>query len=108
MIKGMLAQVSTLLMLVGFPHSPLLAGNGGLGLGSPGFPSSDWRSEVSSPQMNAPAPRCTLTVKSNPEPRMFLPKSPCSSHFLIAAFRLVTASGYSCLTYTYPSLAPMA
>src|SRR5512143_2948569 len=60
MIKGMLAQVSTLLMLVGLSHSPLTAGYGGLALGSPGLPSSDRRSAVSSPHTNAPAPRCTL------------------------------------------------
>jgi len=34
MIKGMLAQVSTLLMFVGQPQSPLSVGNGGRSLGS--------------------------------------------------------------------------
>src|SRR5512138_1877499 len=56
MIRGILAQVSTLLMLVGLSQSPLTAGNGGRGFGSPAFPSSDLIRAVSSPQTKAPAP----------------------------------------------------
>jgi predicted molibdopterin-dependent oxidoreductase YjgC len=37
----MLYQVSTLLMLVGFPHNPFCAGKGGRGRGLPATPSSD-------------------------------------------------------------------
>src|SRR5271167_3903142 len=53
---AMLYQVSTLLILVGFPQSPFWAGNGGRGRGLPACPSSDAISAVSSPQTNAPAP----------------------------------------------------
>jgi len=35
MIRGILAHVSTLFMLVGIPHSPFSAGKGGLCLGIP-------------------------------------------------------------------------
>ena len=57
MMTGMFASVSTLLMTVGRPQRPLTAGNGGRGLGMPRLPSIDWRSAVSSPQTNAPAPK---------------------------------------------------
>src|SRR5208337_832001 len=50
---GMLYQVSTLLMLLGLPHRPLCAGNGGRGRGRPASPSSEAMSAVSSPQTNA-------------------------------------------------------
>src|SRR5579885_3721036 len=55
-IGAMLYQVSTLLMLVGFPHSPFCAGNGGRGRGLPASPSRDAINAVSSPQTKAPAP----------------------------------------------------
>src|SRR5579863_9946653 len=54
MTGEMLYQVSTLLMLLGLPHKPLCAGNGGRGRGRPALPSSDAISAVSSPQTNAP------------------------------------------------------
>jgi len=38
---GTLARVSTLLITVGLPQSPFIAGNGGFGLGIPRFPSID-------------------------------------------------------------------
>src|SRR5215813_7146388 len=66
MIGGTQHNVSTLLTMVGWPKAPLMAGNGGLILGQPFFPSSEDRSPVSSPQIYAPAPRCTTT--SNPWP----------------------------------------
>ncbi len=56
MIKGTLAQVSTLFILVGLPSSPDWAGNGGRALGMPRFPSMEAISAVSSPQTKAPAP----------------------------------------------------
>src|SRR5579862_8619996 len=56
MIGATLYQVSTLLIFVGFPHSPFCAGNGGLGLGLPASPSSEAINAVSSPQTKAPAP----------------------------------------------------
>src|ERR1039458_2705623 len=56
MIGAMLYQVSTLLMLVGLPHNPFCAGNGGRGRGLPALLSSDATSAVPSPQANAPPP----------------------------------------------------
>ena len=55
-IQGMLASVSTLLILVGFCHSPDSAGNGGRFLGIPLSPSTEAINAVSSPQTKAPAP----------------------------------------------------
>src|SRR5579863_3075611 len=52
MMGAMLYQVSTLLMLVGNPHKPFCAGNGGRGRGRPALPSSEAISAVSSPQTN--------------------------------------------------------
>src|ERR1035438_2833379 len=51
MIVGTLAKVWVLLIVVGLPNRPKLAGNGGLKRGLPGLPSSDSSSAVSSPQM---------------------------------------------------------
>src|SRR6202140_5345545 len=50
---AMLYQVSTLLMLVGFPHNPFCAGKGGRGRGLRASPSSDAIKAGSSPQPNA-------------------------------------------------------
>src|SRR5258708_1179018 len=50
-IQGTAAKVSVLLIVVGLPYSPKLAGNGGLKRGRPFLPSSDSRSAVSSPQI---------------------------------------------------------
>src|SRR3954470_15051058 len=52
-------SVSTLLMTVGRANAPAIPGNGGLLRGQPRLPSSDSSKPVSSPQMYAPAPRCT-------------------------------------------------
>ena len=51
MIHGTAAKVSVLLIVVGLPYRPKLAGNGGLKRGWPFLPSSDSSSAVSSPQM---------------------------------------------------------
>jgi hypothetical protein len=48
---GTLASDMTLLTMVGWPNSPLIAGNGGRGRISPRFPSRLSSIEVSSPQM---------------------------------------------------------
>jgi len=53
---GETATVSTFATVVGQPNTPIPAGNGGLSLGLPGFPSKLSISAVSSPQMYAPAP----------------------------------------------------
>ena len=95
MIHATLANVSTLLMLVGLPHSPDVAGKGGRTRGMPRWPSSDAMSAVSSPQTNAPAPSLTWIVKSKPVPMMSLPRSPRSSACAIAMLRRLIASGYS-------------
>ena len=68
MIQGTLAQVSTLLMLVGLPHRPETAGNGGRVRGMPRLPSMEAMSAVSSPQTKAPAPSLILRWKSQPLP----------------------------------------
>ena len=59
MIGGTRHNVSTLLITVGRANAPAIAGNGGLFLGQPRFPSSASSKPVSSPQIYAPAPRCT-------------------------------------------------
>ncbi len=51
MMAGTEARVSVLLMVVGLPYRPKLAGNGGLKRGWPFLPSSDSSSAVSSPQI---------------------------------------------------------
>ena len=53
---GITAMVSTLFTMVGHPYSPTSAGNGGLSLGRPLFPSKLSNNAVSSPQIYAPAP----------------------------------------------------
>src|ERR1039457_512569 len=73
---AMLYQVSTLLMLVGQPHSPFCAGNGGRGRGRPAKPSSEAMRAVSRPQRNAPAPSTGLISKLKPRPRMLSPSRP--------------------------------
>jgi hypothetical protein len=55
-IKGTEAYVSTLFIFVGFSNKPFSAGNGGLGVGIPLFPSIDLIKAISSPHTKAPAP----------------------------------------------------
>ena len=76
---GTAASVSTLLIVVGMPNTPATAGNGGLMRGLPRLPSSEFISAVSSPQMYAPAPRCTHDVDpSCPLPIAFVPRVPAA------------------------------
>src|SRR6266851_3343180 len=75
-ISGTLQSVSTLFTAVGLPYNPTTAGKGGLLRGWARLPSSDSSSAVSSPASYAPAPRCTYTSQSNPEPKMFFPRIP--------------------------------
>ncbi len=51
MMVGTDAKLCVLLMVVGLPNKPKLAGNGGLKRGLPGLPSRDSSSAVSSPQI---------------------------------------------------------
>ena len=97
-IGAMLYQVSTLLMLVGFPYSPFCAGNGGRGRGRPLRPSSELIRAVSSPHTNAPAPSTSEIRKLNPRPRMFSPIRPYSLACSMARVSRCTASGYSART----------
>ncbi len=76
MIGGTFAQVSTLLMQVGWPHNPASDGYGGRGRGSPALPSMEAIRAVSSPQTKAPCPLTTSIWKSKPEPKIFLPSMP--------------------------------
>src|SRR5262249_4348832 len=62
-IGGTQQSVSTLLTIVGCPNAPLIAGNGGLIFAQRFCPASDESKPVSSPQIEAPAPRCTTTSK---------------------------------------------
>ncbi len=89
------ASVSTLLMIVGFPHKPEMAGNGGRGRGIPRRPSIEAIRAVSSPQTNAPAPSLILMWKLRPLPRMFSPSRPYSSAWASAPRNRSRASGYS-------------
>src|SRR6266566_463838 len=88
MIGGTQQSVSTLLTIVGCPNAPLMAGNGGLILGQPFLPSSEDSRPVSSPQMYAPAPRCTTMSK----PR---PSRPASCASLTAALKRRHGCTYS-------------
>ncbi len=95
---GTLAQVSTLLMVVGFPQSPLCTGCGGRRRGMPRRPSIEAISAVSSPQTKAPAPRLIETSKPKPVPRMSSPSRPRSRACSSAMPRCSIASGYSVRT----------
>ena len=94
-IRGTLAQVSTLLRTLGRFQSPLILERIYLGRGSPTRPSNAVIRAVDSPQTKAPAPWCTITLKLKPEPRIFSPRKPSSSALLIASITFSTASGYS-------------
>ena len=94
-ITGTVVQVSTLFIMVGFPHSPDSTGYGGLCFGSGGRPSIEAISEVSSPQTNAPAPCLICISKLKSVSNIFSPISPYSFACLIAIFNLSIASGYS-------------
>ena len=66
MMCGTQQRVSTLLTTVGLRNAPSIAGNGGLIRGQPRFPSRLSISPVSSPQIYAPAPRCSQTSRLKP------------------------------------------
>src|SRR3954469_7444123 len=89
---GTATSVSTLLMVVGCANTPATAGNGGLMRGLPRRPSSEFMSAVSSPQMYAPAPRCTQTLTVLPVPIAFLPRMPAAYASLIAFSTLTIGS----------------
>ena len=88
---GSVDSDSTLFTTVGFAYRPSIAGNGGLRRGMPRLPSSDSSRPVSSPQMYAPAPRCTTISRSKPEPRMFLPMKPLAPRVLDGLHEAVVA-----------------
>ena len=97
-IGAMLANVSTLLIRVGWPNSPSRAGYGGLGRGVPRFPSTDAIRAVSSPQTKAPAPRRTSILKLKRVPQISDPSRPTRSACRIAFRSRLIASGYSART----------
>ena len=98
MIRGTLANVSTLFIFVGLPRYPLTAGNGGRGRGIPLLPSIDAIRAVSSPQTNAPAPSRISISNEKPLPRILSPKRPFWRTHSSAAIVLLTARGYSVRT----------
>ncbi len=107
-IKGTLAKVSTLFILVGFPQYPDCAGKGGLSLGIPRSPSMEAIRAVSSPHTKAPAPCFILRLKLKPESNKFSPRKPPAFAWAMAFSSLFIASGYSALIYMTPTFAPMA
>ena len=98
MMRGILAQVSTLFRMVGTPNRPLTAGKGGRGRGSPRCPSMEVISAVSSPQTKAPEPRRSSISKAKPVPKISSPKKPYSRACLMATCRRWMAMGYSART----------
>src|SRR5258708_6222175 len=70
MMVGTEAKLCALLMVVGVPNKPKLAGNGGWKRGLPGLPSRDPRSAASSPQVDAPAPKKGCRSAATAEPRL--------------------------------------
>ena len=106
MITGMLAQVSTLLIIVGLPQRPLTAGNGGRGIGMPRLPSKDCSRAVSSPHTKAPAPSRISMSNEKSVPRILSPRRPYSRACLSAILRRSMASGYSARMYTKPLVDP--
>ena len=92
---GTLASVITLLITVGLPNSPAIAGSGGFGRTIPRLPSRLSSIAVSSPQMYAPAPRRSSTSKRRPLPSTSAPSHPAARARSIAASSVRSASGYS-------------
>src|SRR5690606_2183971 len=88
MIEGTAVRVSTLLIVVGIPNRPATAGNGGLMRGLPRLPSIAFINAVSSPQMYAPAPRCTMMSIRLPEPNTFSPSAPAAYASATACSRI--------------------
>ena len=97
-ITGILANVSTLLILVGLFHNPEFAGKGGRGRGIPLLPSMEAIKAVSSPQTKAPAPILISRSKLNSVPRILFPSKFNSLACAIAFLRWATAIGYSART----------
>src|SRR5208337_3609576 len=87
MMGAMWDQVLTLLMMVGLPHKPFWAGNGGRGRGSPTLPSMEAMREVSSPQTKAPAPSRIFRRKEKALPKILSPNNPSFSAWAMAIFR---------------------
>src|SRR4030067_760375 len=73
-IAGTVARDFTLLMVVGLPHKPELAGKGGRERGMQRLPSIEASSAVSSPQTKAPAPSLTCIFRLKSEPSIFFPR----------------------------------
>jgi hypothetical protein len=88
---GAAASVSTLLMVVGMPNRPDCAGNGGLIRGLPRFPSIEFIIAVSSPQMYAPAPRCSTRSMRVPLPKTLAPSAPLA--YASSTARVITVQG---------------
>ena len=94
-MMGTLTKVMTLLMTVGWPKSPAIAGSGGLARTMPRLPSMLSSIAVSSPHTYEPAPLRTSSVKALPEPRMSGPRNPADSAWPIASRYTAIECGYS-------------
>ena len=105
---GTLAKVSTLLITVGLPKRPAIAGSGGLERTTPRLPSMLSSMAVSSPHTYDPPPTRILISNECVEPRRLLPSTPNSRAIRIAAESFAMAAGYSERMYTKPSCAPTA
>ncbi|MPM58507.1 hypothetical protein SDC9_105338 [bioreactor metagenome] len=94
-ILGILAMVSTLLMMVGFPNNPDWKGKGGFCLGSPLFPSILAMRAVSSPHTKAPAPMRISRANEKSDPKIRSPSKPICFACFIASVNRSMAMGYS-------------
>ncbi len=97
-IQGTVASVTTLLMTVGRPNSPAIAGSGGLARTMPRLPSIESSIAVSSPHTYEPAPMRTSRLKRRPLPPTSSPSQPAAVAAAIAASSARTACGYSLRT----------
>src|SRR5580704_8850473 len=95
-ICGTIANVSTLLITVGFCHKPATPGNGGLFRGSARCPSIASSSALSSPQMYPPGLTNTSSVKSDSLPRIFFPNNPALTHRRNSSPKISSCNEYSC------------
>ena len=101
-------MVKTLLITVGVPNRPSIAGSGGLVRTMPRRPSMLSSMAVSSPHTYEPAPTRISTSNETIDPRIPSPSHPLARAMSTACVMTEMASGYSERTYTIPRSAPTA